>query len=954
MYADQYERRPKYMVNEQPDAVADLDFSKIAKEHDFWHKLATKATYLEWEALTFLHKQGIAHLDRYGASAYGTRRAFLIIFRAYWSTGRLGEAKALAWNMAYRLGPSPDVSPDAFLIWKTLAADVMCRLHLHNRSKAAKLYGDLAAEYAIYEGASSKSYEYLHRALQAFYEGKGRWEMALHYVTSASESLDRLRRAPPKHATETIVERRLTILVTKATLLECVGNAAAAVRTYSDIMATCAEDPHGPDVHVESWHQFADRRIMVLRLMPQNQVPRDERLFSKHEGNLTGSGAATLLSLPTPRGGSHEGTSISARWQAVKDLKCPQGLNSIGSRQPEGKSTQTQKTIHRPPPGRGAIKVSKPCANKGSSAPAGSSLKFSTKKAYQVPQRRGLNNNNNRNRNNGNGSSNTSSNMASDTNDMKPYLYYHFDETIEGKVLDLKRFDQARKAANAMNRGDYSGQSLFDGQQFVDGRPALLARDPGSPSGDDSKDDWSLEEAEVLVDMAEGAICIRSDTVFRMVWCYANRYGREYVLDAFGGKEKEEVEMGKGKGKETAKMPFDDAGHCGSLEYFVRARSQVLGEPDGDLRPSSSDWDDYTISNGRPDLYPPLDVDLTTNLFKLHRRAVQVLQDQRREQGVRGLFGLKERPFALEEPGKPATGHAPQQQEVARQIGQPKEEGLKEERRQHASGSQSTVPSERELSVIKTLTKMRQSNAKATVPSPPVSAGPASKNDQSVRPGLSGSQDNYVPGPKGFSDSNIDSDSDSDIGLAVAKLERKRSCPSPAPAPHRPRPIDPEKQQAQHRDENESLESTHPGVCLPCSKEAEEARRLQRIVVRKPQTAPKSRPEATPLPDHRTKPQPQPAPAAPAPGVVKPWDYGFTALPLPCFPPRTTRSAARQTPPQPPPPRRQGSVEYSWEIVRAEQCQEEAEGDDANAEGEKRELELDGEKTAGGSRCSAM
>ncbi|KAK8064428.1 hypothetical protein PG994_007066 [Apiospora phragmitis] len=298
------------------DVDSVIGYSKISKEFHFWHagnirqflfifhmllhdNLVSKhsdtsmwvlqilgsyfSLQLDPQAAIYLRQQTESHLARFGLAAFATRRSFLNLFRFYWSMNYLKEAKSLAEGMSLRLQTELSDAPDAFLIWKTLAADVECREN--GESNAAALYGELAYQYSLYPGASNRSYELLHSALQLFFIGKAKWGEALTQIARADEWLDRVPEAL-RYATETLVERRVAIMVLKAAVLEARGDTEEAIRAYSDLMTLCAQHLD-EDPYIESWHDAADNRIAALTVAKwkENKINKD---------NITASPTASI------------------------------------------------------------------------------------------------------------------------------------------------------------------------------------------------------------------------------------------------------------------------------------------------------------------------------------------------------------------------------------------------------------------------------------------------------------------------------------------------------------------------------------------------------------------------------------------------------------------------------------------------------------------------------------
>ena len=239
----------------------------VSKESDTYMRLlqilgSYFAKNLDVAAAIYLEQQARSHEGRYGLESFATRRAYLNLFRFHWAMNKFPEAKAVAEYMAKRLQTYLKVAPDTYLIWKMLVADVDCRDG--DPAKAAALYGDLAHRYTLHDSPSSRSYHFLHRGLQLFYTGKSRWREALSHINRATEWLERVPRTL-EHATETIVERRVALLVLKAGMFEALGQDQVATRVYSDLIVLC-EQHLGEDPYIASWHAAADDRISTLNL----------------------------------------------------------------------------------------------------------------------------------------------------------------------------------------------------------------------------------------------------------------------------------------------------------------------------------------------------------------------------------------------------------------------------------------------------------------------------------------------------------------------------------------------------------------------------------------------------------------------------------------------------------------------------------------------------------------
>ncbi|KAK8121690.1 hypothetical protein PG984_010360 [Apiospora sp. TS-2023a] len=329
-----------------PDVVELLGYSSMSHDYGFWNMgnieimkwvysllscdpmvskcsdtymqvLQILASYftihLNIRASIYLEQQADSHEGRYGLSSFATKRTYLNLFRFYWAMNKLEDAKSVARNMANRLRTDPNVAPDAFLIWKTLAIDVECRDG--NREKAAALYGDLAHQYSLHDGPSNRSYYFLHIGLQLFYTGKSSWREALWKIAAAIEWLAQV----PKnlyHATETIVERKIALFVLKAAIFEALEEAMEATLVYKDLMTLC-EQHLDDDTYIASWHVAADNRIFALNHSNPRQRPTSG-------DTLTGCATATLSS-PVLLGISPDWTQGQVKIGDGK--KALQGLN---------------------------------------------------------------------------------------------------------------------------------------------------------------------------------------------------------------------------------------------------------------------------------------------------------------------------------------------------------------------------------------------------------------------------------------------------------------------------------------------------------------------------------------------------------------------------------------------------------------------------------------------------
>ncbi|KAK8075781.1 hypothetical protein PG997_010444 [Apiospora hydei] len=606
------------------DAARELETYKISKVHYFSHEgkipslmtffhlvfgdaqvskhsdtymavlqILCSCLYLKMDpvAANYLSLQADAHLGRYGLTAFATRRSFMNLFRFHWSTNHLKEAKALAEGMAIRIKKElSHVAPDAWLIWKTLAADVECRDG--SGARAAELYGELAYQYSLHPGPSNRSYQYLHAALQLFYTGRSEWGSALGLIAYAGESLDQIPQEL-EYATETLVERRVALLILKAAVLEAMSNVDGATRVYEELVAFC-EQHLDEDLYIESWHRAADNRMTALNLAKRQHLQIDE-------GDPPTSPTA-VLTCPVPLG-----VNIARPQGPVQRYqKASQGENL--------NSTRPSKTMSNLPTASGTVpKPLEQFCNKSSSdaaeplvqkmmqaLPSGcldievtslpppplsstvaKGLIIDEPIADITPIKKTRN--------------------SSKMNSMREAKYPEMDQHL---------LNQARETADLMEQGLHDGRwpvGVDYTTPWTDDAPPK-PRYGLVPWSRARSDAWSLEEGAVLAEQAARGLHNRSTTLFLMVWCYANHLGRTQVLTC-----KSEI------------FDLADEAMVGgrlyhSVAYFLRERRRVLGKPTGDLSPDVV-WDpEYWM--GKP----------ISDADKALRRALGGLRDAAQDQ----------------------------------------------------------------------------------------------------------------------------------------------------------------------------------------------------------------------------------------------------------------------------------------------------------------------------------
>ncbi|KAK6829710.1 hypothetical protein PG987_010294 [Apiospora arundinis] len=482
----------------------------------------------------------------------------------------LKEASELAKEMAVSLRSCADVDPDAFLIWETLAADVESR-EGYGSTKPATLYGDMADQYSRFDGPSNRSYEYLHRALHAFYTGDSRWEMALHYVTSAAEHLDQVVFAPSRD-TESIIERRLAILVMKVTVLEAMGNTAAAIHAYSDIMAACAQDQDG-EMYVEQWHQVADNRITMLKLA-QSQGgahPHDK-------GKLPAS-SGTILPAPPIAGSSSDGQNEAT---SVQEGQQSSPESNLVSHQPVEKTTQTLVPAHTTPAGINTAEEPEPTKKQFYSFLD----RWATEDTARTLRSQGPNNTSTMPETKPQQSASAEGDIGIGLRNTMDYIYtitdrhnyktflVNEDHSDIGRYpeMDKTRLTHALHVAAAMDAGRVDGTRPFyppSGSPTTAApiRPYTLV--PGLDTEEVPADAWLPEEGAVLAHLAQrGAMRLRSDALFRMVWCYASGHDRAYLATLQAGRRQQLLTARPAPVRKTR-----------GLAYFLGERYRMLGEP---------------------------------------------------------------------------------------------------------------------------------------------------------------------------------------------------------------------------------------------------------------------------------------------------------------------------------------------------------------------------------------
>ncbi|KAK7961650.1 uncharacterized protein PG986_002475 [Apiospora aurea] len=513
-------------------------------------------------AAYYLSLQAHAHLGRYGLAAFATRRSFMNLFRFYWSTNQLKEAKELAEGLGHRIKTElSSVAPDAFLVWKTLATDVQCRDGGGGRA-AALLYGDLAHQYSLHPGPSNRSYQCLHAALQCFYTGRSKWESALELIAYAGGCLGQIPQEL-EYATETLVERRVALLALKAVVLEAMSNVDGATRVYEELVAFC-EQHLDADLYIESWHRAADNRTTALNLAKRQHLQIDE-------GESPTSPTAVLAS-PGPLG-----VNIAPSQGPVQRYqKASQGENL--------NSTRPSKTMPNLPAASGTVlKPLEQVYNESSSdatellvqkmtqaLPSGcldievislpppplsstvaNGLVIDEPIEDITPIKKTGNNNK--------------------KNSMRETKYPEMDQHL---------LNRARQTADLMEQGLHDGQwpaAVDYTTPWTDDAPPepRYGLVPWSRARGDA---WSPEEGAVLAERAARGLHIRSTTLFRMVWCYANQLDRTQVPTC----KREIFDL-------TDEAIFGGRLYH-SIAYFLNERRRVLGKPIGDLSPDVV-WD---------------------------------------------------------------------------------------------------------------------------------------------------------------------------------------------------------------------------------------------------------------------------------------------------------------------------------------------------------------------------
>ncbi|KAK8017049.1 hypothetical protein PG993_015238 [Apiospora rasikravindrae] len=579
-------------------------------------------------AADYLSLQANAHLGRYGLTAFATRRSFLNLFRFLWSTNRLQEATLLAERLGVRIKAElSSVAPDSFLIWKTLAADVECRKG-GCRRRAASLYKELARQYSQYPGPSNRSYQCLHSALQLFYTGQFRWRDALGQLAEAAKWLDSIPQEL-EYATETLMERRVALLVQKAAVLEAMSNVDGATRTYRELMEFC-EQHLDEDAYIESWHRAADRRIMVLNLANRQNLQLNGNKFTNGPGAVLTSPVLQGVSLARPPG-------------LVQDYhKLSQDTKLISTR-------PFKATKYLPPTSGTTIKPFEQFCHENCSALTEFSADQMTQtlsswrsdiRVQSLPPPPFI-------------STNTNGLIINDPmEEIKPIKKYknrnnNMNSMHEAKYPELYQvlLYQARKTAALMEDGLHDGRWM----PFTDpNTPCIAGVLPQTrwgllPSSSAPSAAWSPEEGAVLAEHANRGLHIRSTTLLRMLWCYANQRDRTHVFSYKSGTPHlSEGAMVNGR-------PYH------SIAYFLGQRHRVLGRPHGSIN--------FTAEVVCDSEYGP--EQCLSDEEKTLRRALRGLRDaakeelQRQRRAVRELQQLQRREerHALVKPHQPVATH---------------------------------------------------------------------------------------------------------------------------------------------------------------------------------------------------------------------------------------------------------------------------------------------------------
>ncbi|KAK6860658.1 hypothetical protein PG995_004294 [Apiospora arundinis] len=138
--------------------------------------------------------------------------------------------------------------------------------------------------------------------------------------------------------------------------------------------------------------------------------------------------------------------------------------------------------------------------------------------------------------------------------------------------MDKTRLTHALHVAAAMDAGRVDGTRLFyppSGSPTTAApiRPYTLV--PGLDTEEVPADAWLPEEGAVLAHLAQrGAMRLRSDALFRMVWCYASGHDRAYLATLQAGRRQQLLTARPAPVRKTR-----------GLAYFLGERYRILGEP---------------------------------------------------------------------------------------------------------------------------------------------------------------------------------------------------------------------------------------------------------------------------------------------------------------------------------------------------------------------------------------
>ncbi|KAK7983334.1 poly(p)/ATP NAD kinase [Apiospora arundinis] len=137
--------------------------------------------------------------------------------------------------------------------------------------------------------------------------------------------------------------------------------------------------------------------------------------------------------------------------------------------------------------------------------------------------------------------------------------------------MDKTRLTHALHVAAAMDAGRVDGTRLFyppsGSSAAAPIRPYTLV--PGMDTEEAPADAWLPEEGAVLAHLAQrGAMRLRSDALFRMVWCYASGHDRAYLATLQAGRRQQLLTARPAPVRKTR-----------GLAYFLGERYRMLGEP---------------------------------------------------------------------------------------------------------------------------------------------------------------------------------------------------------------------------------------------------------------------------------------------------------------------------------------------------------------------------------------